>query len=1038
MRLRSAFPKLQNLTPIFLIFTLLFIYLFNFTTTVKASDPVDSGDGSDGSLTINVNTVDNPVDSSASGTAGSFTLTATNSSFAVGQKILIHQTQGVGAGNWEINKVASYVPGTITVIEPLAHTYSGKAQVLVLRQYTNVDINSGVIWSAKAWDGTTGGILAYLANGIVTINGNLSANGGDGSFTTVEDGGVGIGGGFRGGGVGFSSDGLQGEGVNGLGTESTASNSNGGGGGNRGGSDTGGGGGGNGLPGLNGFNGGLGGLVAGTTDLITMVFGGGGGGSTQDYQPDGTGGGGAGGGIIYIAATNVSMGSAGSITANGGNGGVQNGAGGAGGSILLKTQTITLGANQITTTGGLGNNGGGNGGDGRIIIEGDRSDGALVVSTNTVDNPIDSSASGTSESSTLSANNSLFVSGQKILIHQTRGTNVGAYEVNQILSYTTGTITTVNPLINNYNNTGTDRAQVKVVPTYSSVTIDNGVTFSAKDWNGTVGGILAFRSTGTVTVNGTILANGGNGSHTTTEDGGGGIGGGFRGGGVGFSSNGIQGESILGVGTESTAANSNGGGGGNRGGGDTGGGGGGNGAPGLSGFDGGIGGSTAGTTTLTTMVFGGGGGGSTQDYQPDGTGGGGSGGGIVFIDTDIINTENGLIAANGGNGGNQNGAGGAGGSIFLKANVATLGMNKVLATGGTGSNVGGSGGVGRVRIEYCDSLSGFTNPSASTQQLICNQPPTVNAGGPYQVNEGGLVMVSASGSDPENETLTYAWDLDNNGSFETSGQSVSFSAAGLDGPSSKTIAVQVTDNGNLTATDSTTVTINNLAPVVGIITAPMVPVQVNTLVSTGASFTDAGIPDTHTAIWDWQDGTSTGVVTESNGSGTVAGSHTYTTPGVYTISLTVTDDDLASGTNQFMYIVVYNPAGGFVTGSGRYNASAGSIPSAPLESGMTNFGTNAKYVNNILTGATRLTFRDGQYAFDFDSASYDWLVITNGNQAQLHGSGTVNGSGSYTFQLTALDDSPDTVRIQIWDGTNTVIYDNNTSPLTNGNISIHN
>jgi predicted extracellular nuclease len=52
-----------------------------------------------------------------------------------------------------------------------------------------------------------------------------------------------------------------------------------------------------------------------------------------------------------------------------------------------------------------------------------------------------------------------------------------------------------------------------------------------------------------------------------------------------------------------------------------------------------------------------------------------------------------------------------------------------------------------------------------------NAPPTVDAGGPYSVNEGSSVTVSATGSDPNGDPLTYAWDLDNNGSFETSGQS---------------------------------------------------------------------------------------------------------------------------------------------------------------------------------------------------------------------------------------------------------------------------
>jgi PKD repeat protein len=67
-------------------------------------------------------------------------------------------------------------------------------------------------------------------------------------------------------------------------------------------------------------------------------------------------------------------------------------------------------------------------------------------------------------------------------------------------------------------------------------------------------------------------------------------------------------------------------------------------------------------------------------------------------------------------------------------------------------------------------------------------------------------------------------------------------------------------------------------------------------VTVSADFTDFGIKDTHTAVWDWGDGTTTaGDVTEANGSGTATGSHVYNTVGVYNITLTVTDNDGESG-----------------------------------------------------------------------------------------------------------------------------------------------
>jgi uncharacterized protein len=91
--------------------------------------------------------------------------------------------------------------------------------------------------------------------------------------------------------------------------------------------------------------------------------------------------------------------------------------------------------------------------------------------------------------------------------------------------------------------------------------------------------------------------------------------------------------------------------------------------------------------------------------------------------------------------------------------------------------------------------------------VIPNAPPTVDAGGPYSVVEGGTVLVAGVGSDPNGDTLTYAWDLDNDGSFETPGQSATFSAPANSAPTTYTIKVQVTDNGGLTAVDLATVNV---------------------------------------------------------------------------------------------------------------------------------------------------------------------------------------------------------------------------------------
>ena len=112
-----------------------------------------------------------------------------------------------------------------------------------------------------------------------------------------------------------------------------------------------------------------------------------------------------------------------------------------------------------------------------------------------------------------------------------------------------------------------------------------------------------------------------------------------------------------------------------------------------------------------------------------------------------------------------------------------------------------------VNAEFFDQVS---DHDPSVVRIGLNDAPSVSAGGPYSVDEGSSITLTASGSDPEGGTLTYAWDLDDNGSFETPGQSVAFSRD--DGPATPTVHVQVTDDVGNTAVDQVSVTVQNKPP----------------------------------------------------------------------------------------------------------------------------------------------------------------------------------------------------------------------------------
>lgn len=210
------------------------------------------------------------------------------------------------------------------------------------------------------------------------------------------------------------------------------------------------------------------------------------------------------------------------------------------------------------------------------------------------------------------------------------------------------------------------------------------------------------------------------------------------------------------------------------------------------------------------------------------------------------------------------------------------------------------------------------------------------------------------------------------------------------------------------------------------------PREVNTELNVSASFTDTGFTDTHTAAWDWGDGTTDpGTVNEAGGDGTVTGGHIYTDPGVYTVTLTIIDDDSLVGTGLFQYIVVYDPDGGFVTGGGWINSPGGAYVPNPSLTGKANFGFVSKYKKGatVPTGNTEFQFKVAD--LNFHSETYQWLVIA-GAKAQYKGTSTINGEGNYGFMLKAIDGDIkgggglDKFRIKIWDKDNhdEIVYDN--------------
>ncbi len=332
-----------------------------------------------------------------------------------------------------------------------------------------------------------------------------------------------------------------------------------------------------------------------------------------------------------------------------------------------------------------------------------------------------------------------------------------------------------------------------------------------------------------------------------------------------------------------------------------------------------------------------------------------------------------------------------------------------------------------------------------------NHAPVINPISDATILEGGTYSVAGGFSD--SDSVSWEATVD----YGDGGGSVSLPLNGTNFTLNHTyiqdgqypLSVTVQDNQGAISTESATITVNNASPTVGNITISTNPVPTNTQVTAIVSFTDPGILDTHAASWDWGDGTvNSGTITESNGAGTASNSHTYAQTGVYTVIVSVTDNQNGNGTAALQYLVVYDVSAGFLTASGKYNSEAGWYV-LNNSSGEVKLGVQAKYVSSNTTPTGDLKFKFNAANLEFDSTSYDWLVV-NGAKAILKDAGQLNGNGEYNFLLSGIDGSQaggnNFVRFQIKDSNGSVVYDTQLNatdtvdpvvPLTSGSVKVH-
>jgi hypothetical protein len=314
----------------------------------------------------------------------------------------------------------------------------------------------------------------------------------------------------------------------------------------------------------------------------------------------------------------------------------------------------------------------------------------------------------------------------------------------------------------------------------------------------------------------------------------------------------------------------------------------------------------------------------------------------------------------------------ASGNLIASADTASLGetISANLAAGTYYLIVRSHGGYGDVGTY---SITG-TAPQTGAG-------PVANLGGAYSAAEGGSVSLSASSS--TGSGLTYLWDLDGDGIFgETgagaahgseTGVSPTFSAVGLDGPSTYAISLQVTDSNGLTASASTNISITNVIPVV----TPSGSGSVNEGATYTLNFsaTDAGGDSISSWSINWGDGSAVTTVAGDSSSAT----HVFADNHAYTVTVSATDKDGGIGSATKSVTVVNVAPLAFIFGA----------PSSSPE------GTAVNLTSSIVDPGAADTF------------TYLWGVTKNG---AAYKSGTAstftftpNDNGTYIVTLTVTD-----------------------------------
>ncbi|MHC5112629.1 MAG: PKD domain-containing protein, partial [Planctomycetota bacterium] len=205
-------------------------------------------------------------------------------------------------------------------------------------------------------------------------------------------------------------------------------------------------------------------------------------------------------------------------------------------------------------------------------------------------------------------------------------------------------------------------------------------------------------------------------------------------------------------------------------------------------------------------------------------------------------------------------------------------------------------GVFVVTVTVSDDDGGVGSDSA-TVTVDNISTLAVDAGPDATINEGDTFVSAGSFTDPGASSWTATVDYDEGAGAQSLALNPDKSFAlgnTYEENGVYTVKVTVTGDDGGVDSDSAQVTVLNVAPLVD--AGPDQTVNQGDPVHFNGSFTDPGTEDTHTIVWNFGDGSPP--VT-----GTMTPGHTYTGGGIFTVTVTVTDDDGGVGSDSLVVTV---------------------------------------------------------------------------------------------------------------------------------------